>query len=150
MSRNFFAAIVVVTLLLIQSAASAGYQKYLNGDRNYVLFDGYQGVARYVVRDTLKIEAQNPYTLSIDWVTVSPAFDGGDTISERDNFCFAYDRAARKIFVVDTKTDERRYLPRDVSRAEGAMSIQAAEIAFYLSTGEKFFGDFSDEFYPDR
>ena len=148
MSRNFF-AVMLMSLLLIQSAASAAYQKYLNGDANYILFDGHQGVARYVVRDTLKVDAKNPYTLSIDWVTVPRAFDGDDTISARDKFSFVYDRDARKIFVVNPKTDERRYLPRDVSRAEGSAAMCAAEVAFYLSTGEKFYG-FSDEFYPDK
>ena len=148
MSRNFF-AVMLMSLLLIQSAASAAYQKYLNGDGNYILFDGYQGVARCVVRDTLKVDAKNPYTLSIDWVTVPRAFDGDNTISARDKFSFVYDCDARKIFVVNPKTDERRYLPRDVSRAEGSAAMCAAEVAFYLSTGEKFYG-FSDEFYPDR
>ena len=94
--------------------------------------------------------SKNPYTLSIDWVTVPRAWEGDNTISARDKFSFVYDRDARKIFVVNPKTDERLYLPRDVSRAEGAMELSAAEVAFYLSTGEKFFGDFSDEFYPDR
>ena len=150
MSEKLFAAIVVTVLLVIQSTVSAGgYQKFLNGDANCILFDGHQGVARYDVKDTLKVDAQNPYTLSIDWVTVPRAWDGDNTVTARDKFCFVYDCDARKIFVVNPKTGERRYLSPNVSRAEGFAAMCAAELAFYLATGEKFYG-FADEFYPDK
>ncbi|MBR1646213.1 MAG: hypothetical protein IJ685_05470 [Selenomonadaceae bacterium] len=152
MSKKFFTSILVMSLMLIQASTSAGgYQKYLNGDANYIIFDGHQGVARYVVRNTLKVEADEyPYALlSIDWVTVPRAWDGDNTISARDKFYFAYDRNARKIYVVNPQTQELRYLPRDVSRAMGEAAMKAAELAFYLASGEKFYG-FSNDFYPER
>ena len=151
MPKNFFAAIVVVSLMLIQSTASAGYQKYLNGDRNYIMFDGYQGVARYVVRNSLKVEAEKyPYALlSIDWAIVPRAYDGDNTVSSRGKFLFAYERNERKIYSVNPQTQELKYLPRDVSRAMGEAAMKAAEIAFYLASGEKFYG-FSNDFYPER
>ena len=151
MSRNFFAVLLTLSLLLIQSAASAAYRKYLNGDRNYIMFDGHQGIARYVVRNTLEVVADEypRAILAIDWVIVPRAYDGDNTISARYKYCFAYDRDARKIYNVDIKTGDFHYLPRDVSRGGGAATMYAAEIAFYLASGEKFYG-FSDEFYPDR
>ena len=152
MSRNFFAAIVVVSLLLIQSTASADYPKYLNGDRNYIMFDGHLGDGRYIVRNSLRVEADNyPYLrLSIDWVVVPRAYYGStEIVGGRQSFHLAYDRNARKIYHVNPQTGDEHYLPRNVSRTGGSSAMYAAEMAFYLVTGEKFYG-FSDEFYPDR
>ena len=152
MLKKIFAVILVMSLIALQSTAMAdGYQKYLNGDRNYILFDGHQGVGRYLIRSSLRVEAKEyPYVLlSIDWVTVPRAWYGDNSIKSRDKFFFAYDLKVRKIYIVNPQTKETRYLPRDVSRAGGEGAMKAAEITFYLASGEKFYG-FSDDFYPER
>ena len=48
MVRKIFSALLMLSVMLAGSVALADYQKYLGGDRNYILFDGIQGVGRYV------------------------------------------------------------------------------------------------------
>ena len=152
MLKKFFTTVLVLSNFLIQSTAMAGgYQKYLNGDRNYILYDGHQGAGRYVVRNSLAVLADEyPMALiGIESVIVPNAYDGSIKISSRNKLCFAYDREARKIYSVNVQTRETKYLPPNVSRAMGEAAMKAAEIAYYLATsGKKFYG-FPDSFYPD-
>ena len=155
MLKKFFTAVLVLSIFLIQSTAMAGgYQKYLNGDRNYILYDGHQGGARYVVRDSLKVETFSAPSciLSVDWVTVPDAYNGSTRIANRQKSYFGYtwkQGEQRKIFAINVQTKEMRHLPRNVTRAMGEAAMKAAEMAYYLATsGEKFYG-FPDSFYPD-
>lgn len=154
MLKKIFAAVLVLSLFLIESTATAGgYQKYLGGDRNYIIFDGHQGVARYIVRNSLKVEtfAEPSCIISIDWVTVPDAYNGSTRIANRQKAYFGYtwkQGEPRKIFTINLQTKEMTHLPRNVSRAGGEAMMKAAEMTFYLVTGQKFYG-FSDSFYPD-
>ena len=150
MLKKIFAAILVVSLLMIQSTAMAAYPKYLNGDRNYILFDGHMGGGRFIVINSLKVEAdQYPAAiLSVEYVIVRDADRGGTTITSRDKMYFGYNRKTREAFLIKGKNDFLPLNPRS-SRAMGSGFAAGAEIAFYLATsGEKFFGSYPAEFYP--
>ena len=145
------AAIVILSVILIQSAASATvYPKYLDGDRNYILFDGFQGVGRYLVRDSLKVKVDAPpaYVIAVDWVSVNDADRNSTAISPgKMHTVLAFNTDTRQLFtLVKGKLNP---LKRDATRAEGEALVRLAEIVFCLTTGEKFYGDLSDEFYPD-
>ena len=139
MLKKIFATVFVLSIFLIQSSAMAGgYQKYLNGDRNYILYDGHMGTAWYVVRGSLRVEAAQ----------VNNAYDGATTVTSQIRLFFVYDRDKRKAVWIKSP-DDYLVLKRDASRAGGSAMVKAAEMAYYLATsGEKFFG-FSSDFYPD-
>ncbi len=150
MLRKIFSTILIVSLLMIESSAMAAYPKYLNGDRNYILFDGHQGVGRYLIRNSLKYLGDDPvYAVSIDWVSVNNADRGSTQISGgRNTYRFGYSVNPKKAYNL---TDGRMNpITPTTTRAMGAATVAAAEMTFYLaSSGKKFFGIFSDSFYPD-
>ena len=150
MLKKFFAAILVVSLLMIESTALAAYPKYLGGDRNYILFDGHMGGARYLVRNSVQVVGDDSYAivLSADWVAVGDADRGGTKISGRYNCRFGYQWSKGKAFNITS--GKWNPVNPNMSRAAGGAFAGAAEIAFYLaSNGKKFFGTYSDSFYPD-
>ena len=129
----------MLSAIFLSAVASAEYPQYLNGDRNYILFDGFQGGARYVCRNSLSVESRN--VISIGWVY---AEDGKITV--RQNVRFGYDLSARKIYFVTDGGDWKLIEPEG-SRASGSAMAGAAEIAFCLAYGEKFLGIYPDKFY---
>ncbi len=151
MLKKIFATVFVLSIFLIQSSAMAGgYQKYLNGDRNYILYDGHMGTAWYVVRGSLRVEADKypAAVLSIVSAQVNNAYDGATTVTSQIRLFFVYDRDKREAVWIKSQ-DDYLILKRDASRAGGSAMVKAAEMAYYLATsGEKFFG-FSSDFYPD-
>ena len=152
MLKKIFATVLVLSIFLIQSSAMAGgYQQYLNGDRNYILFDGHQGGARYAVRNSLNIEKYAPpnYVISIDWVYVPDAYNGSTQNTRRNTSRFGYDWDTRKFYTINDK-GEWKLLDPQGSRASGAAFAGEAEIAFYLAYGMKFCGQYNNDFYPDR
>ena len=151
MPKKILAVILGLSLFVIHAAATATlYPKYLDGDRNYILFDGYQGVGRYLVRDSLKVKVDAPpaYVISVDWVTVNDADRGSGAISPgKMHTVLAFNTDTRKIFTL--VNGKPNLLKRNASRAEGEALLTLAEFVFYLTTGKKFYGDAPDEFYPD-
>ena len=148
MVRKIFSALLMLSVMLAGSVALADYQKYLGGDRNYILFDGIQGVGRYVYAPSLSVDEYNPprYVISIDWVSVDDAYRGKTQISARDRVRFGYDWDARKIYFVNDG-GEWKMIDPEGSRASGSAFAGAAEIAFALAYNLKFLGIYSEDFY---
>ena len=151
MLKKIFAAILILSVFMIQPTAMAAYPKYLNGDRNYIMFDGHMGGARYLIRNSRNVEGEDPpaYIISVDWVVVPNADRGSTKISQRYHTVFGYNTNTRQAFTISNDGKFNQLNP-NASRAEGSALVAAAEITFYLaSDGVKFFGIFPDSFYPD-
>lgn len=151
MLKKIFVAILIAALFMIQSTTSAqSYPKYLNGDKNYILFDGYQGDARYLIRNSLNVRDDYPVlTASIDWVIVPDAYNGAINVTAKYHSTFVYNRDTWQLFAV-APNGNKQQLDKNAGRAEGSALVSAAEITFFLASGgEKFFGLFPDDFYPD-
>lgn len=143
MLRKIFAVTLVLSVMLAGSVSFAAYPKNLNGDSNYILFDGIHGVGRYVYAPSLSADEYAPprYVISIDWVSAQDR-----KISNGQRVTFGYDWNAKKISFVRDNGDWSEINP-DGSRAEGSAFIAAAEIAFCLAYNQKFLGTYPDDFY---
>lgn len=125
-------------VILSTSVAMANYPKYLNGDKNYILCDGIQGVAIYAIRNSLKVERYNPpnYIISIDV-----------TENGRMTHCFAYDWETKKAWIIEDNGNWTLIDPNVTMHIIGKYADRA-EMAFYLAYKKKFWGSCSENFYP--
>ena len=144
MLKKFFSLVLALSVMLAGSSASAVfYPQNFNGDRNYILFDGIQGVGRYVYAPSLSVDEYAPprYVISIDWVSVQ---DG--KVSNSQRVTFGYDWDAKTVSFVRNSGEWSQINP-DGSRAEGSAFVAAAEIAFCLAYHQKFLGTYPESFY---
>ena len=155
MMKNLVSLVIVTAIVLVgATTAFADYPNHLGGDRNYIMFDGHQGVGRYIDRSSLNVEYYNPprYVIAIDWVSVPNADRGATTIDSRYHERFNYDWARGIIYRIGDdgilKGIAGKWWDNTVvSRAEGGAFAPAAEIAFYLAYGMRFLDIYPDSFY---
>ena len=139
-------ALMFGLLLLMPPNASADYPEHLNGDPDYVLTFGRQGVGYYVQKSSLSVEQYSPpiYILSVKVYHVNNA-DRGNTLPGQPTIRrFRYKWNEREMYL-DAGKDWNYLDPKRYSS-----NVAVGEMAFYIAYKEKFYGQlggFNDGFY---
>ncbi|MBR2178994.1 MAG: hypothetical protein IJ862_01170 [Selenomonadaceae bacterium] len=152
--KNLVSLIMLLSIMLIgATTAFADYPKYLGGDRNYIFFDGHQGIGRYVDKKSLNVEWYKPprYIIAIDCVSVPDADRDATAINGRYRERFNYDWARGIIYRINDGTLKgiagKWWDSTEVSRAKDGAFAPAAEIAFGLAYNMKFLEIYPADFY---
>ena len=140
--RKKFSFFLAMCILLFSSVAMADYPEYLGGDKNYVLFDGIQGLGRYFDKKTLNVEKYAPpsYIIAIDYVSVKDADRGNTKISDRRRIRFAYDWNSKRIYSIGND-GSWNFLDPDGSRADGCYFALGADLVFQMAYNMKFYNN---------
>lgn len=157
----------LLAMLLVASVShgASPYEEYYNGDYNYPLIWGHQGMAWYLDKSSLVCQDYDPpcYTLAINVFLVPEAGGGSREISREQTMRFFYNLSDLKMYVGrgTGASDDWRYLEPTGSNAASGRSMYVGEAAFYINYGKKFYGSrtwynsmlqenmsvFSDSFY---
>lgn len=140
--------IFATTIMISISQANAYfYPKNLNGDPNFILCDGFQGVGWYIDRSSLYVEKYAPpqYIIQVNVVTVDDAINGDNVkISETKNYRFFYNMKFGKMYVDRTGNADWYYLDPHGNRAATGMALPAGEATFALAYKSKFYGLYNE------
>lgn len=158
MLKKIALAGVLAMGMMVTGQAKVAPTTYL-GNRTPVYFDyntnfpqtySRMGGAQYMDRTSAVIVEQTSTKMIIAVNTFHVS--GADTSSPRiDNYetrKFLYDLPNKRLYVLEDNGDTRRINPSDGAAATRG-NIEPAEAAYYILTGEKFFGrsQFLQEFY---
>ena len=147
MKKIFLSALILFGLMLtFQPSAQAAYPAHINGDHDYILTFGRQGVGYYVQRSSLNVEQYKPpiYILSIKVYYVNDADRGGTRLSQPTTLRFRYDWDSRAMY--SDSAGKWNY----IDPKQYASNVAIGEMAFYIAYGKKFYGTngyFNDDFY---
>ncbi len=157
-----FIKIFSLTILfcsLLFSSAFANCPTFLDADRNYILYAdlGSHGAGLYVDRHTCSIvdQSDSQIIILIDDVQVPDAANGSTRIANRFCHRFKFDLLKNKAFSYEPYYDSWAELDPYITNIEDdnfSYDVSIAEIAFFIATGQKFFGAldisrFDDNFY---
>lgn len=159
--RKIFCMVVGLMVMMISSVAFANYPTYLNGDSNYILVDGHQGVAWYVDKSSLNVQEYNPpsYIIAINVVRAVSAdgtedglYNGGEgTISGVETYRFVYEYDKKTMYRLSGTYGGGKltYLDPNGSWAQNGVALPTGEMAFYLAYGIPFYGCYNSSFYSE-
>ena len=138
MIKRIVPLFLMFAIMIVCNEALADYPEHLNGNPNYILCDGHQGIGVYVDKSSLNVQEYNPpsYRIAINVVYVSDADRGGTRITGGDTREFLYNWDEKKIY--ERMNGRWKYLNPNGSRAEGAYRVRAGEIAFQLAYNMHF------------
>ena len=140
-SKKLFVVISCLMLLLTirSNSVSAQYPDYLKGNRNYILCGGHMGQGWYLDKTSLVVKQNNPphYIITVDVLEVANADRGKTDITYRNNCRFSYDGAKKKMY--SYWQNAWHYVEPVGSMAQTGHEF-SGEMAYYLVTGEKFYG----------
>lgn len=149
-TRRILCVVFGLLLMMVSSVAFANYPTYLNGDTNYILAHGHQGVGTYVDKTSLNVQEYNPpeYIIAINVITAYSAdgsqnglYNGGegkiaDVTTER--YLYNYDKRTMYGLSGTTGEGKLRYLDPNGPMAVVRPAI-VGEMAFYLAYGIPFY-----------
>lgn len=138
MKKIFISFVLALAALFTATVVFAEYPRYLNGNSNYILCYGREGVGYYADASSMKSEVYNPphYQISIDVVNVPDADRGNTTIQGRNHFLFYYNINEHSMHYMTNKGNWYRLSFKGLAW-EGRY-IQVGEIAFQLAYGMRF------------
>ncbi len=141
-------------------ALKAGCPKYLDADKNYILYAdlGIQGAGLYIDRKSINViqEDDGGCIISVDEVQVPDANMGKTEIANRFNHTYSYVYGKNVVMRFDAEAEKVRGRDRwvkvdpNITNPEDekfTYDATIAEMTYYLVYGKKFFGTFDNDFY---
>lgn len=125
-------------IILNFSSSAFAYEKYLNGNKNFILVDGHMGYGFYLVKDSIKISSQsNKYELKA-WAKICVAEERTKKITDSYDKYYKYDLLANKMYV-QNKYGVYEYVPTTGSWAETGVILPTGNLIFQILKGKKFY-----------
>ena len=138
----------------------AGCPKYLDAEKNYILYAdlGIQGAGLYIDRKSINVvqEDDGGCIISVDEVQVPDANMGKTEIANRFNHTYSYVYDKKVVMRFDAEAEIYRDRDRwvkinpNITNPEDenfTYDATVAEMTYYLVYGKKFFGTFDNAFY---
>lgn len=127
-----------------------GTPAYFDYNTNFPQMYSRMGGAQYMDRTSAVIVEQTStkMIIAVNTFYVSKADTSNPSMHGYTTRKFLYDLANKRLYVLEDDGNTRRIDPSDAAAATRG-SIEPAEAAYYILTGEKFFGrsPFLQEFY---
>ena len=125
-------------IILNFSSSAFAYEKYLNGNKNFILVDGHMGYGFYLVKDSIKISSQsNKYELFVS-AKIVVADERTKEIKDSYDKDYRYDLLANKMYSMN-KYLSYEYVPKTGSWAETGVVLPAGNLIFQILKGRKFY-----------
>ena len=124
---------------------------YWNGDRNYPLVAGKQGLAWYLDKNSIETRRIDNTNILIACEVVQIDEQGHEnyktrndgTLRSRDTSFYYYDEGSTKMYVLQVENGEvkgKRFLDPLGSEASSGRTMDIGEAAYYVACRKKFYG----------
>ena len=127
-----------------------GTPVYFDYNTNFPQMYSRMGGAQYIDRTSAVVleHTSTKMIIAVNAFFVSGADTSSPSIYNYSTKKFLYDLPNKRLYVLEDNGNTRRIRPEDMAAATRG-SIEPAEAAYYILTGEKFFGrsQFLQEFY---
>ena len=134
------AVIMLFVLLPSNGGLAARYPSHINGDKNYVLIAGKQGLAWYIDRASIgSLPSENEGILYFDICTVDANYEPME-IKNVSSLEIHYKLQNNTPCMYIATENGLRYLEPLGSWAVTGKAMPAGEMAYYLFTGKRFYG----------
>ena len=145
MAKKIFSAILLLNLIFVGSFAMAAENP--RADKNFALFYQHQGYDYLLKKDSLDWYEKNSLRVVFFKFVVYDSRTPENTNWDKETpMQFAYNVAEKKVYFIESD-GSLDYLNPNGTTAEGSNYAPGAEMVYYLTFGEKFFGTYDDDFY---
>lgn len=153
MKKEKILAVVAFIMLFCSNMAFAAYPIHFNGDNNYVLVYGKQGVATYLDKSSVAVckENENIYMITVSTITSwETELNSGIWLNKGNrDWAFIYKKNDVAMYNRVEKGEEPwSYIPPLGSEAVSGKRMCVGELAYAIAFNKKYYGAHS--FYNEK